>query len=258
MHNNLLTIGPITIHGYGFMIALGIFLALMLAAHRAKKRGLDEGIVYGIGFSLLLSGFVFAKLLYILVDIDVFLKNPWEALSGSGFVIYGGIVGGLLAAILYCRVKKVSFLQYLDLIAPSVALAQGFGRIGCFLAGCCYGQATTAWYGVVFPDNCLAPGGVSLIPTQLFSSAGDFLIAFLLILYARKKRPNGKTGALYLILYSVGRFFIEFLRNDYRGSIGFLSTSQFISLFILAAGLVLYFFKRQRVQQGEADGSLDT
>ncbi len=249
MYNDLFTIGPLTIHGYGLMIALGVLLAVFLAVHRAKKRGLDVGIVYGIGLAMLLAGFICAKLLYLLIDLDAFMKNPLEILSGGGFVVYGGIVGGALASILYCRIKKVSFLSYFDLVAPSVALAQGFGRIGCFLAGCCYGHETTAWYGVVFPDHSIAPGGIPLIPTQLISSAGDFLIVLLLILYARKSRPDGRIGALYLMLYSAGRFLVEFLRADYRGSIGFLSTSQFIALITLGLGLFFFFFKRLHAKE---------
>lgn len=254
MYNNLFSIGPLTVHGYGLMIAVGVILAVVLAVFRAKKRGLDENIIYNIGIATLLSGFFGAKLLYCLIEFQSFLQNPWEFLSGSGFVVYGGIVGGVVAAMLYCRVKKVSFLKYFDLLAPSVALAQGFGRIGCFLAGCCYGRETDAWYGVIFPDGCLAPVGVQLIPTQLFSSAGDFTIALLLLFYARKRRPDGKTGALYLVLYSVGRFFIEFLRNDSRGSIAFLSTSQFIAILILVMGLALYFYKKPSVVSLIGDG----
>ena len=165
-------------------------------------------------------------------------------LSGNGFVLYGGIIGGILAAMMYCKFKRVSFLQYFDLTVPSVALAQGFGRIDCFLAGCCYGRETDTAIGIAFHNSPIAHNGVKLIPTQLFSSAGDFLIAVVLLVYARKDRKRGKVGALYLILYSVGRFIIEFFRNDYRGSIGILSTSQFISLMILVIGTLMFFYER--------------
>ena len=128
---------------------------------------------------------------------------------------------------------------------PGVAFAQGCGRIGCFLAGCCYGKETSAWYGVTFPADSLAPAGVSLIPTQLISSAGDFLFALILfVLQRRLYKKNGKTSGavagVYLMLYAVGRFLIEFLRNDPRGSVGVLSTSQFIAIFMFAAGAVLF------------------
>lgn len=243
MYNDILKIGPLSIHGYGLMIGIGVIVALVVAAKRAKKRGLDTDFVYGLGLITLVFGFIGAKLLYCIVEIEAFLNEPMRVLSGSGFVLYGGIIGGILAAMVYCKYKKVNFFEYFDLAVPSVAIAQGFGRIGCFLAGCCYGRETDSCIGIMFHNSSIAPNGIKLIPTQVFSSAGNFLIALVLLLYARKNRKTGKVGALYLILYSVGRFIIEFFRNDYRGNVGVLSTSQFISLVILAIGIAMFFAK---------------
>jgi phosphatidylglycerol:prolipoprotein diacylglycerol transferase len=243
MYNEIFRIGFFSIHGFGLMIGVGILCALLIAGKRAKKRALDADFIYGLGIVSLVFGFIGAKLLYCIVEINALLDEPMRILSGSGFVLYGGIIGGILAAMIYCKFKRVSFLQYFDLAVPSVALAQGFGRIGCFLAGCCYGRGTDTAIGIAFYNSPIAPNGVKLIPTQLFSSAGNFLIAVVLLIYARKDRKKGKVGALYLILYSVGRFIIEFFRNDYRGSIGVLSTSQFISLIILVIGTLMFFMK---------------
>lgn len=240
MYNEIFDIGFISIHGYGLMIGMGILCALITAGKRAKKRGLDGDFVYSLGFATLIFGFIGAKLLYCLVEINAFFNEPMRIVSGSGFVVYGGIIGGILAAMVYCRSKRVNFFQYFDLTVPSVALAQGFSRIGCFLAGCCYGRETDSPIGIVFHNSSFAPNGVKLIPTQLFSSTGDFLIAIILLFYAQKDRRTGKVGSLYLILYSVGRFIIEFFRNDYRGSVGILSTSQLISVIILAIGIVMF------------------
>lgn len=244
MYNNLFKIGPVTVHGYGLMIGIGVLCALLVASRRAGKRGLQPDTIYSLGILALVFGFLGAKIMYCLVDLKTFLADPLRILSGSGFVVYGGIIGGALAAIVYCKVKKLSFLQYFDLTAPSVALAQGFGRIGCFLAGCCYGRETDSWIGIVFQNSSFAPNGVRLIPTQLFSSAGDFLIAAILLMYARKDLSAGRVGALYLVLYSAGRFVIEFFRSDYRGSIGVLSTSQFIAIFTFAIGIGLFLMKK--------------
>lgn len=241
MYNDILKIGGITVHGYGLMIGIGILCAIMLAHFRAKKRGLSTDIIYSIALLAMIFGFIGAKLLYCITDLATVLSHPLLILTGSGFVIYGGIIGAIAANLIYCRYKKVSFLEYFDLLAPSVALAQGFGRIGCFLAGCCYGRETDSFFGICFTNSLFAPNGVKLIPTQLISSAGDFLIAGILLLYAKKDRKKGKTAGLYLILYSVGRFAVEFLRNDVRGSIGPLSTSQFISIFIFLLGMILFF-----------------
>ncbi|MGB4657986.1 MAG: prolipoprotein diacylglyceryl transferase [Mobilitalea sp.] len=241
MYNDILTIGPITLHGYGLMIAIGIICALLMLDKRAKARKFDPDIVFRLSLISLLSGFVGAKLLYCIIEYKTIIDNPWQALSGSGFVVYGGIISGILAASIYCRSKKLSFFSYFDLVVPSVALAQGFGRIGCFLAGCCYGCETNSAFGIVFRNSSIALNGVKLVPTQLLSSAGNFMITAILLLYARKERKQGHIGALYLFLYSIGRFVIEFFRNDYRGYIGVLSTSQCISLVVfLVTALMLY------------------
>lgn len=244
MHNDILTIGPVTIHGYGLMISIGILVAVLVAGYRAKRKGLSADTVYSLGLIALVFGFIGAKILFCIVEWQFFIEAPLRALSGQGFVVYGGILGGVAVAILYCRKKKISFLRYFDLVAPSLSLAQGFGRIGCFLAGCCYGRQTDSVFGIVFHHSLYAPNGIRLIPTQLMSSAGNFIIAAILLLYGRKDRKAGRVGAMYLILYSVGRFAIEFLRADSRGSIGALSTSQFISIITLIIGIGLFFMDR--------------
>jgi len=250
MYNDIIKIGSITIYGYGLMIGIGVICALLVASRRAKNKGLNPDVVYSLGIVALIFGFIGAKLLYCIIEIKEFFNNPLQILSGSGFVVYGGLIGGILAAMIYCRKKRLSFFRYFDLTAPSIALAQGFGRIGCFLAGCCYGCETNSFIGIIFHNSAIAPNDIKLIPTQLLSSAGNFLFAAILLLYARKERRAGKIGALYLILYSIGRFIIEFFRNDYRGSIGVLSTSQFISIIILAIGLALFFmYKAPRINE---------
>jgi phosphatidylglycerol:prolipoprotein diacylglycerol transferase len=241
MCDDILTIGPITLHGYGLMIAIGIICALLMLDKRAKARKFDSNIVYRLNMLSLLSGFVGAKLLYSIIEFKTIIENPWQVFSGSGFVVYGGIISGILAAIIYCKLKQISFFPYFDLTVPSIALAQGFGRIGCFLAGCCYGRETNSALGIIFSHSSIAPNGVKLIPTQLLSSAGNFVIAAILLLYARKERKQGRVGILYLILYSIGRFVIEFFRNDDRGYIGGLSTSQFLSLIVLAFAILMLY-----------------
>lgn len=240
MYNDLFSIGPVTIRGYGLMIGLGIVAAILLGEYRAKKRGLNGEAIYGLTFFAVVTGFVAAKLLFILTQWENFLKNPKAYLSFEGFVVFGGIIGAILSLYLYCRVKKLDLLDYLDLMAPSVALAQAFGRVGCFLAGCCYGRETDFCIGVVFTHSAYAPNGVKLLPTQLFMSAGDLLLMLILLWYSSKERMKGRTTMLYLILYSLGRFALEFLRNDNRGTVGILSTSQFIGILTAIAGAIGY------------------
>lgn len=241
MHPELLKFGPIVIHSYGFMIAIGFLFAILLAVYRSKRSGLNTDMIFGLAIYGIIGGFAGAKLLFVAIEIKNIYLHPSILLDlPNGFVVFGGLIGGILTGYLYCRIKKVDFIEYFDLVVPSIALAQGFGRIGCFLAGCCYGRETNSSLGIVFKDSLYAPNGVRLIPTQIISSIGDFLIVIILLFYARRKRQNGKLAGLYLILYSVGRFFIEMLRDDPRGFIGILSSSQIISIFTLIFGLFLF------------------
>lgn len=246
MKNELFSIGPVVIHGYGLMIGIGFMLCVIMGMKRAKKQGLNSEAIIDIALIGIVTGFLGAKLLFVIVELEDFLKNPMSVLGSEGFVVYGGVIAGVLSGIIYCRVKKLEFFKYFDLAAPSIALAQGFGRIGCFLAGCCYGRETDSWCGVVFPAGGQAPVGVKLIPTQLFSSAGDFAIVLVLILYHKKAKRTGDVGALYMLLYGIGRFIIEFFRSDDRGAIGVLSTSQAISIVIVIGALLLFGWNRKR------------
>ena len=247
MKNELFTIGPFTVYSYGFMIAVGVFAAWLTAEYRAKKYRADTDQIFFLVLWCLVGGLLGAKLLFWITEWKEVAADPGFILRTmtDGFVVYGGIIGGIIAGWLYSSITKLNFLKYFDLMIPSVALAQGFGRIGCFLAGCCYGRETDAFWGVTFPEGSFAPAGVPLIPTQLLSSAGDFLIMAVLLIYSRHSKKTGNTGALYLLLYGIGRFLIEFLRSDDRGTVGMLSTSQFISIGIVLIAVGM-FNKKQR------------
>ncbi len=248
MYNDIISIGPFTVHGYGLMIAIGVIVALLIGEATARKRGLNPDAIFSLTFVCAFFGFASAKVLFCIIEFKNLLEDPMSVLAGNGFVVYGGIIGGILAAYIYCRIKKLSFIDYFDIVLPCVAVAQGFGRIGCFLAGCCYGRETDSVFGIEFTSSGFAPNGVKLIPTQLISSAGMFMIAGILFLYLKKSTRPGRTGALYLILYSIGRFGVEFLRNDYRGEVGILSTSQFISLFIVVIGIAVFVTRKVRIE----------
>ncbi len=238
---NDIQIGPLTLHVYGIMVALGFLSALIISERRAKKRGMDTEILYGIFWCAIFGGAAGSKLLYYTVSIPDILKDPSILWSfQNGWVVYGGILGGVFASFLYCRYKKADFVQYLDLVLPEVAFAQGCGRIGCFFAGCCYGRETDSVLSIQYWQSEYAPNGVKLIPTQIYSSIGDFALAFLLMAYAKREPKKGKIAAGYCILYSIGRFIIEMMRNDYRGAWGFLSTSQIISIVILVLGIAIF------------------
>lgn len=234
------------------MIGIGFLAAILIGMKRAEKHGLDKDIVFNMGLLCIVGGMLGAKILYIITEWNSIIhsKNLWSDLA-YGFVVYGGIIGGILILYVYSRFKKLNFLQYMDLIVPSVSIGQGFGRIGCLLAGCCYGRETDCPIGIVFHNSEFAPNGVSLLPTQIFSSLGDFLIAGFLIWYAGKQKKDGKVISMYLILYGVGRFIVEIFRNDPRGNVGMLSTSQFISIFMVAFGAGMMYFVTHRKKKEE-------
>ncbi len=241
MKNELFSIGPFTIYGYGLMIAIGFCSAYLVCEYRAKKQKLDPELLFGILVCSIIGGIAGSKILYWITRWKDILENPQILLKlGDGFVVYGGIIGGVLVAALYLWKKKAPFWKYFDLVLPSVALAQGFGRIGCFLSGCCYGKETDSFIGIAFQNSSYAPNHVDLIPTQLISSGLNFLNFAILVLLTKYKKGDGQIGALYCIFYSVGRFIMEFFRGDLiRGTVGSFTTSQFISIFIFVVGVVL-------------------
>jgi phosphatidylglycerol:prolipoprotein diacylglycerol transferase len=246
MKNDLLTIGGLTVHGYGLMIAIGIIAAYVVAEKRAVRKGLDPDSVFSLVIWALVSGFLGSKILFILTILPEVISNPsilkdvW-----SGWVVYGSIIGGAIGIALMCRVKKLDFWQYIDLTAPSMALAQGFGRVGCLLAGCCYGIRTSLPIAITFHNSDFAPNNVPLMPTQIMSSILDFINAGVLLWLDSRKKAEGETLGWYLVFYSVGRFFLEYLRGDLeRGSVGIFSTSQFIAIGTLAVGVCVLAVRR--------------
>lgn len=247
MKPDLFAVGPLVVHGYGLMIAVGMAAALLVGERRAPKLGLDGEHIFNIAIWGVAGGVIGSKVLYWIVELPAILANPALLLDiGHGFVIYGGIFGGIFGGWLYCHVKKLDFLKYFDLVMPSVALAQGFGRLGCLLAGCCYGRETDSWFHIVFTESKIAPNGVELIPTQVISSLANFAHFAVLVWVAKRTKGDGQVAGFYLIFYSAGRSLIELLRGDPRGAVGGLSTSQFISLFILLVGLCMVVFFGRR------------
>ena len=275
MHPVFFQMGNIVGYSYGLMIGIGALLAIFVSEWRAKRRGLDGELVFSAAVWGLLAGLLGAKLTFIISNIKLLFTNPSYVLGTDGFTVYGGVVLGIIVGGLIVKRKKVDVPVYLDLVIPQIALAQGFGRIGCFLAGCCYGKPTDSHFGVVFPVEAIAPSGIPLIPTQLISAAGDFLIFAILLLLSNfatdylkvrkgeeellykdavtKKlrffQPLSMSG-MYLILYGIGRFAIEFLRADPRRTALGLTSNQYVSIVFVIAGLALIFYGYKRAQKG--------
>ena len=254
MHPVLLRLGPITIYTYGFFSALALLTALWFVLRQAKKQGLPEEQLMNLFFYSVIAGLIGARLAYVLLYLDMFLEDPLEVfrLWNGGLVFYGGFLAGFAFVLVYVKKQKLPLAKIMDIIAVGSPLAHGVARIGCFFAGCCYGKACGLPWAVSFtnPETLARPLGVPLHPTQLYSSAGNFLIFGILLLLSRTGRFPGRLIFVYFLLYGLFRSFVEIFRGDVRGApvVDFLSTSQTIGLAaaLIAAVCLIIFFIRDR------------
>ncbi len=226
---------------FGTMMACGMIAAILLLMYTRRFIPFTEDQLLTSALWAVALGFLGSKVLFWIVELDHVLANPHFLIETlrTGFVFYGALLGGMIGIFIYCVRSKLPMLAFFDLFAPSLVLAQAFGRIGCFLAGCCYGCESDAWCAVVYPPGSGAPSGVPLLPVQLFESAFLVILALVLVELLRKRKTYGLVTGWYFVLYGIWRFIIEFFRSDDRGFVGGLSTSQFIGLFIVLAGAVL-------------------
>lgn len=251
MHPVLFHIGGFELASYGLMTALGYAAASLYLLPRAKKINLDADTFWNLIFIAFVGALAGAKLLFIILS--------WPELGATfadkianiikdfryGFVFFGGMIVSVGALVWYIKHKKLPLLKTADFMIVGLPLGHALGRVGCFLAGCCYGKPTTLPWGVTFTDpHTLVPPqlqGVSLHPTQLYEAALN-LILFIVLHFAYKKpHKDGKILAEYILCYGLMRFGLEFLRGDFRG--GFvlgLSPSQVISLLACACALALW------------------
>ncbi len=251
-------LGTITVYTYGVLLAAAYLLGLKLAMVRAQKRGLDSARVLDLGIYIIISALIGAKLLLLVTDFRTFRNDPHEllTLARSGGVFYGGLILAVVVALWYIRRAGLPLWTTCDVFAPGIALGHVIGRFGCLFAGCCYGKPTSMPWGITFTDQFAAlnvgtPLNEALHPTQLYEAGAEFLILMILLATERKGRPfAGRTFWLYMLLYAVSRFIIEFYRFDQRGTVPFfwttLSTSQFISVILapLAIAMLVYLARR--------------
>jgi phosphatidylglycerol---prolipoprotein diacylglyceryl transferase len=259
MHPRLLELGPITLYTYGVLLAAAFLLGLALATVRARKRGLDADRMVDLGVYVIVSALVGGKLLLVLTDARTYWNNPSEifSLARAGGVFYGGLILAVLVSIWYMRRHRLPLWTTSDMFAPGIALGHVVGRLGCLMAGCCYGRPTTLPWGITFTDPFAAsyvgtPLGVALHPTQLYEAGAELLILAVLLLTERKGRAfAGRTFWGYILLYGLSRFIIEFFRGDDRGMIFGLSTSQFISAVLVPLSLVMLIWLGRRPEPAE-------
>jgi len=237
----LLKLGPFTIYTYGLMVAIGCLAGFLYVRGEAKRRAFDFDKIMSLFLWVLISGFVGGRILYVLVEWEHFLNEPWRTiLARGGFVFYGGFILAFAVAIWQARRKGLNIWRTADIFAPAVAIAYAIGRIGCFLNGCCYGRPTDCWLGVSFPlESPAGSVGKPLIPVQLFSSLNLFIIYAILLTLRPYKKFDGQLFWLYVLLYGVSRSIIEIFRGDPRGHIWVFSTSQFIGIIFAILSLIM-------------------
>src|SRR5262245_45716372 len=190
----------------------------------------------------------------VLVDFDYFRSQPRELLSlvRAGGVFYGGLLAALGVAILLVKRYQLRIWTTADLFAPGIALGHVVGRLGCLMAGCCYGTPTSMPWAITFTNplaasNVGTPLGIPLHPTQLYDAGAELLILGVLLATERRGKPfEGRTFWLYMLLYGISRFIVEFYRGDDRGVIMGVSTSQFVSLLVVPLAIVMLLRLRRR------------
>jgi phosphatidylglycerol---prolipoprotein diacylglyceryl transferase len=254
MYPRLFEAGPITVYTYGVLLAAAYLLGLQLARVRAKARGLDANRVLDLGIYIIIAALIGAKLLLLVTDFRTFSSNPREllTLARSGGVFYGGLILAVVVALGYIRKIGLPLWTTCDVFAPGIAVGHVVGRFGCLFAGCCYGKPTTLPWGITFTDpfaaaNVGTPLGVPLHPTQIYEAGAEAIILGILLATERKGRPYpGRTFWLYMLLYAISRFIIEFFRGDDRGAVGMFSTSQFISILLAPLAVVMLVYLARR------------
>lgn len=259
MHPELFRIGPLVVNSYGVMLAMAFILGIFLTLKKAEKRGIDNNTIINLAFIVMISAIVGSRLFYVLFHLDEF-KGRWVytflpiqpdgSIGLGGLIFLGGFLGALLSGAIYIHLKKLSFWKVVDSVAPSLALGLFLGRIGCFLNGCCYGKTCDLPWAVKFPPNSPAGyqmGDVAIHPTQLYSSAYGLLIFIILMLLDRKVHKDGFLFFIFLILYGISRFIVDFFRfyETQMFLIDGIEFNQILSLLLVIGGLILLVMKKR-------------
>jgi len=249
MRPTLFTIGSLPIRSYEVMVAIGFLIALYFAVRRARKKNIPFRFMLDLGLCVLISGFIGARIYYILQHIRSYdsLADIFSRIWEGGLTYYGGLVLASLVGFIYLRSRRLPIVGMMDIAAPSLALGEGISRIGCFLAGCCFGKPTDLPWGVTFPKNSLTgilTDSQKVHPTQIYSSIILFSIFIILIVLQRHTKFSGQLFLIYLVMYSIYRFFIDFLRYyTPEEHLGILAYSQVTSLVLGSVALIVMIWR---------------
>jgi len=237
-------LGPLTVSWYGLMVALGVVTVVGWVAWRNTKSHILKGdLVSTLALVGIPSGIVFSKILHIIDQFSYYTQNPGKILSGEGLTIWGAVLGAAIGIWIYSLInRKFSYLAFGDLIAPGIILSQAVGRIGCTLNGCCYGNESHSWFAVIYTNTPYAPGGIPVLPTQVFEFFYDMLVFGLLVWLTGKLKPQGAIFAIYFALYGAWRFGIDFVREGTPFLFN-LHQAQVIGLIVMAVTIPIIIMK---------------
>ena len=254
MFPELFSIGPLTLHTYGLFVAIGLVFGILITIRIGKAQGISAQQIMDMGFIMALSGIVGSRIAYVLMNFSYYKTNPVDILKlwHGGLVFAGALIAVLFTMIWYIRRHNLNIWRIGDLWSPGAAIGQGIGRIGCFMAGCCYGKQTDTFWGVVFTNpKSLAPLNIPLHPTQLYSSFSGLIIFIILLVLNTKKKYDGQVFLWFLILHSTSRLFVEKFRGDNRGLIfgGNWTMTQLLTSLILIASVAILFILKARKER---------
>jgi phosphatidylglycerol:prolipoprotein diacylglycerol transferase len=260
MYPILVKIGPITLYSYGLMLAVAFLAASYVASREGTRLGMPPGIFFDLCFLIILAALVGSRLLYVILEPRTFLSHPLKffALWQGGLDFQGGLVLALIVAFWFIRRHGLPWASTLDALALGAPLGQFLGRIGCFLAGCCYGRPSNVPWAVTFTDpNTLCPYRVPVHPAQLYEGFLDLAVFLFLYRFRTRKLYSGQMALMYLFLAGLTRFVVEFYRSplDYRGPVlfGWMPLTQLIALCLaLVCGALLLYFSRRTQPQPQA------
>lgn len=254
MHPVLISIGKFNVYAWGFMLAVAVIIAIFGLSRMFKEEGYDPDSVIDLVIILVISGIIGCRAAYIIIyQWQEFIANPWSVVSFanggfSGLVWYGAFPLTVPLFIWFARKKGYHIWKLMDMLAPYVALGYAIVRIGCFLNGCCYGEVTSSWLGVVFP----VVDSYHRYPTQLFSSALNFVLFLGLIYYYPRRKFSGEVFIYYLMGYAVYRFIVEYFRESLI-NFGPFTMGQLVTAGLFAVALILYNWrKKQTAQESES------
>lgn len=257
MHRIAFSIFGLPVYFYGIMLVCGVigaYLTVVLTNRRARistPEVLLDCVVW-----ILLAGLAGARLAYVMLNWDHYSSNPVSVLNlrSGGLTLYGSLVAGFAAFIVFCRIKKLPVLKMLDLFAPAVLVGIAFGRVGCFLNGCCYGVPAPPPFGVVFADAGI-PG--ARYPIQLYETFLCLLGAAFLLWFERKRRFDGESFLMFACIYALVRFSTEFIRGIDSSSVFFgLTLAQTFSLLVILSCIGVSFVLRGRAAEGAGNAGM--